>query len=840
MIGELVSHYQILEQIGSGGMGVVYKAEDVRLHRFVALKFLPEEAARDPLFVIRFHREARAASALSHPNICTIYDIGEDQGRPFIAMEYLVGSTLDERITGCPMAIETVVSLAVDVAAGLEAAHAKGIIHRDIKPANIFVVEGVHAKILDFGLATLSPKRRSEQARRVGTKTFPADPLTIPGTTVGTVEYMSPEQARGEQLDERTDIFSFGAVLYEMVTGKPPFNGDNRALIFDAILNQDPLPPSSGNPFLPPVLEEIIRKALSKDRESRYRHVSEIRADLQNLRSQPEPPRVLASVNAQTTHQLVMPLAMAATPVLKPETRSPASPQASDTPPSTIEIPAITPAVTKKAWVKTFVTALTLVLILGTALGLYFWRTLRTALPESTDQASIAVLPFVNLSPAKQEDYFSDGLTEELINDLAKVPGIKVVARSSAFQFKGKNEDVRVVGRKLGVAHVLEGSVRREGNRLRIRAELTNTRDGFQLWSETYDRTTNDVFSVQEEIARSATAAMKVKLLADTVRSHYGNSQSPNADAYQAYLQSKYFSGRGQDRDDLQQALANADRAVTLDPKYAPAWAQRSYVLSSMGAVAVMDNTEAYRRARPDAEQAITLDPNLAAGYSALALVQIRADSDWAGADASLKRATQLEPGSVEVLNDRASLLRTLGHLDESIELAKQVVAIDPLRVRSVLFLANVLYFAGRYDEANVALGRALELNPQTSVAHTLRSLILMSQGHPEQALSEIELEPGDWDKLTGESLIYSALGRPKDSDISLARLIAMHKDDCAFQIAEVYAYRGQTNDAIEWLNRAYQQRDAGLDDIKIDPMLKRLSKDPRFEQLLRKMRLTS
>jgi TolB-like protein/Flp pilus assembly protein TadD len=450
----------------------------------------------------------------------------------------------------------------------------------------------------------------------------------------------------------------------------------------------------------------------------------------------------------------------------------------------------------------------------------------------------VVVLPFVNLSPNETGDYFSDGLTEELINDLAKVPGIKVVARASSFQFKGTNEDLRAIGRKLGVANVLEGTVRREGNHLRVQADLTSTKDGFELWSDAYDRNIDDAFAVQEEIARAATRALRIKLLRAAGQDHSGNSRPSNAEAYQAYLQGKYFNGRGQGKEDLEQALAFTNQAIALDPKYAPAWAQRSVVLSTMGAVALMDNTDAHRSAQHDAERAIALDPELADGYVALAAQQMSDDRDWEGAAESLKKAEQLEPGSVQVLGQRAQLLRIVGRVDESIDLAKRAAAIDPVRARIVIFLGNLLYYAGRYEEADAALRKALELNPQASAVHAIRGKMFISQGRLQEALAEMELEPSDWYKYAGLALVYQALGRTNDSQSALEQLIAAHKSECAYQIAEVYAYRGDNDNAFEWLDRAYDQRDSGIRDLKIDPLFKSLHKDQRYHQLLKKMRL--
>jgi len=474
------------------------------------------------------------------------------------------------------------------------------------------------------------------------------------------------------------------------------------------------------------------------------------------------------------------------------------------------------------------------VFVLGATAG-HFWSARNTPTRSSLNANSIAVLPFTDVSPSKDQEYFSDGLSDELITDLAKTPGLKVVARSSAFQFKGKNEDLHSVAQKLGVANVLEGSVRKEGNRARISVELIQADDGFQLWSETYDREIKDIFAVQDEIARAVVDALQSKLLKGDA-TLADSSRVTNSEAYQAYLQARYFIARGMDKEDLTKALSFADQAVKLDPNYAPAWAERARVLEAMARALVIDEADGFRRARASAEKSIALDPELAAGYLALALVQINQDWDWKGASASLEKARQLTPGSVNVLRIQGYLDRNMGRVDEAIALYRQAIALDPLNSDFHATLADQLYGLGRYEEAKTELTKAEELNSQHASLHLIRSEILLMEGHPPEAVAEIEKETSDWQKLTGEALAYSAAGRHQDSDMALRDLIAKHQNDCAYQIAEVYAYRGEVDQGFEWLDRAYRQRDLGVRELTNDPLMKSLLHDPRYAQLLRRM----
>ena len=486
---------------------------------------------------------------------------------------------------------------------------------------------------------------------------------------------------------------------------------------------------------------------------------------------------------------------------------------------------------------RTVSTLLVVFLLLALVGGYLRYQKSRRAAPEAS-AVSIAVLPFTDLSAGKDQEYFCDGLAEDLIDHLATLPSVRVVARSSSFQFKGKNEDLRVVGRKLGVTNILEGSVQREGDRIRVIAELVKADDGFQLWSQTYERRIDDVFSVQDEITHAATGALQLKLVDAKGMALAAKPRSTNSKAYEAYLRAGYFTTRGRDKADLDNALANVEQAIKLDAKYAPAWALRSYLSDTRADVGLTEPTIGFRMAREDAERAIELDPNAPAGYLALAWVQINRDWNWEGAELSLSKAAELEPGSASVLRYRSFLSHSLGRLNEAIEFHRQALARDPLLASSHSYLAFLLYCAGRYEEAETELQRALELNPQKTYDRFTRGEILLQRHRPLEALTEIEQEPAEIWRLTGEALAYHALGRDNDSNAALTQLIKDHQGNMAYQIAEVYADRGESDKAFEWLNRAYEQRDAGLRSLKIDPYLKSLSHDARYADILKKLRL--
>lgn len=783
-VGQALGHYRIVERIGAGGMGEVYRARDEHLARDVAIKFLPHGSLSNESARRHFRKEALILSQLNHPNVATIHDFDTQEGVDFLVMEYIPGITMSEKLAAASLPEKEVLRLGVQLAEGLAAAHERGIIHRDLKPGNLRLASDGRLKILDFGLAKL---------KLPGPASVTEESLSETQSIVGTVSYMAPEQFLGGEIDERTDIHGAGFVLYQMATGQRPFFDVERSQLMGAILHRPPRTPTALNPRLSAELERIILKCLEKDPENRYQSARELGVDLRRLAREKESGHLA--------------------------TEAPASARRA-------------PILRNKRMLAAGGAIVIVLLVVAT-----FWlASAKKAAAPLGVTPSIAVLPFADLSQQKDQEYFSDGLAEELLNSLVKVPGLHVAARTSSFQFKGKNEDLRGIGEKLNVATVLEGSVRKQGQRVRISAQLIQVSDGFHLWSETYDRDLTDIFAVQEEIAKSVAGSLRVKLLGEKLASR----RATNVEAYNAYLQGKYLYARPT-KENLDKAISYYDQAVAQDPSYAPAWAALSRAHSLQAAAySPVQLPEAYKSAREAAERALALDPSLAEAHVAVGQIEQYFDWDWAGADASYQRALAVEPGNAEVVQGAANLAATLNHFDQALQLSRRAVELDPLRASTHYVLAFNTWWAGQLDEAEAAVRKGLDVDPQFPWLHMVLSRVYLARSRPQEALAEAGRDPTPEFHLQELALAYHALGQKQKSDQALAELIAKYQNYSAFQIAEVYAFRGESDAAFTWLERAYVQRDGGLTFAKGDPLLANLRSDPRYLAFLRKMRLTS
>ena len=793
-VGQTVSHYRILSRIGGGGMGVVYEAEDLKLGRHVALKFLPDELAHDAQARSRFQREAKAASSLNHPNICTIHEIDESDGRTFIAMELLEGQTLRRRINGKPMEIAAVLDLGVQIADAMDAAHSKLIVHRDIKPANIFVTARGQAKILDFGLAKLSltpgagtdgnaPTIESEEHR------------TSPGSALGTVAYMSPEQVRGKELDSRTDLFSFGAVLYEMCTGTLPFRGDTSGVIFDTILNRTPTLPLRLNPDLPTELERIINKCLDKDRNLRYQHAADIRTDLQRLKRDTESTRIVATQ--------------------------------------------VSPHETLKRGKFWGVLAACITVIGLGVIGAWYLRSGRTPQIDS-----LAVLPFTNGGGDANTDYLSDGITESLIDNLTHVPQLKVKSRNSVFHYKGKDVDVQKVGNDLGVSALVSGRVVPRGDTVEVSTELTDVRDNTEIWGHHYSGKSADIISLQQQIAGDIAEKLHPTLSSsEKQRITKQGTQSP--EAYELYLKGRYFWNK-QSFADSTTAISYFNQAISKDPGYVLAYSGLADVYNDIPSYGASP-TEYFPKSNAAARKALELDPTLAHPHAVLASTEIEYDWDFAGGAAEYKKAFELDPNDANAHTWYALDIGLIGGRErEAITELDRAHQLDPLSPINDE-VTGVVYIAERqFDEAVILCKKLANENPTFATAHLCLAKAYWAKRMYPQVIEEWKVYGG----LSGdqnESQFAAALetgfssagwkgALEKGVEVRLAQRKTGYSSASLF--AELYADLGDHNQAFRWLNTAYQERDYWLIDLKTNFLLDPLRSDPRFAELVRKVGL--
>jgi len=821
MSARMISHYRIVRRLGAGGMGEVFLAQDTQLERPVALKVMSAELAKDPNQRKRFRTEAKAASGLAHPHICVIHEVGEtEDGHPFLAMEYIEGQTLDVLLQQRRLKIREILNLGIEVAEALDAAHVRGLVHRDIKLANLMLDQRGQVKVLDFGLAKwVAPDELSATATSVA--------HTQTGILIGTPQYMSPEQALGRSLDPRTDLFSLGVVLYELVAGQRPFLGRTVGETINNIVNQPPAPLGLENPVFSPALDDIILKCLEKEPEKRYASAKELAADLRKLKDDSE--RALAV----TAHDKIP------APVATP---TPGEPQ----PTALWKLAAKAGASRNSAlrWMMGFVAAALLVLG-GWVLfrgGVSKPSAPGTNLTATAQQKSVAVLPFVNMSADKADEYLSDGISEEIITALSKIRGLKVPARTSCFAFKGKNEDIRRIGEQLGVRTVLEGSISKVGNQLRVTAQLINIADGFHVWSETYDRALDDLLAIRTDVAARVVEALKGQLLGEE-RQQLAKRTTDNAEAYRLYLKGRYHWNR-RTGEDIKQAIEYFNQAIGKDPSYALAYAGLADCYVILNEYAGLPGGETYPKARAAALKALELDSTLAEPHAALAYIKAYVDWDWTGAEAEFRQAIALDPNYATAHHWFEVVLDSLHRHEEALAEIKLAQELDPLSPVINANLGSELDFNGKTDLAIEVLHKQIALDPSFLVAHQTLGQVYLGQGKRSEAIAEFEtmhrLDGSGVYGLVHLGFAYARVGRSKEAQRIVSQLLELQRQgfDYRGDIAMVQHALGDDEGALDSLEKALAEHSPTVDWLNFDPYSKDLRLHPRAQAILKKMNL--
>lgn len=795
MIGTTILHYRIIDEVGRGGMGVVYKAEDVKLKRIVALKFLPPHQASAEPEKVRFQQEAQAAATLNHPNICTIhaiedYDLPGGARQQFIDMEFIDGVTLRQRL---PIRnLTDFITYAIQIGQALQEAHSKGIVHRDVKAENIMITSRDQIKVMDFGLAKLKGSIK----------------LTHTSSTVGTLAYMAPEQLQGGEVDARSDIFSFGVVLFEMLTGALPFRGEHEAAIMYSIANEQPESLLKLRPDLPPDLERIINRALEKDPEDRYQHADDVVSELRRIKKQ-----------TSTVSRVSPSEVKAAGYSGEPENHKPRGSMGS--------------RLSRRFIIYGGIVALVVLAAIA-----YF-----ALLVPHKSIDSLAVLPFVNAAGDPNTDYLSDGITESLINGLSRLSNLTVMSRSSVFHYKGKEVDPQKAGKELGVKAVLTGRVMQRGDDLIISTELVDVSNNSHIWGDQYNRKLSDILRVQEEISKEISSNLSIKLGGEEEKKLTKRS-TENTEAYQLYLKGRFYWNKRK-ADDLRRALEYFNQAIEQDPNYALAYAglASTYVLLPQYASAA--TTDAMPKAEAAATKASALDPDLAEPHAVLGLMKEQFQWDWGGAESEFQRAIELDPNYPTTLHWYSICLRMQGKLEESMEEIKKAQALDPLSLIINMNVGDVLTLLKRYDEAAGQFKKTLELDPNFIEAHRGFGLLYLAQENLDGAMGEFQrirdiVGKDDPYGLEDVGYIFAKEGKKSEANQVLNQLFESsgHGRELSVQIAMVYTGLGDKDKAFAWLEKGYENKNQWLGYFKISPEWEDLRSDPRYHTLLKKIRL--